>query len=794
MNQLGNTSEKKELTLHEIISDYTRYWYLFVFGLIISLAVAFLILRYATPIFETQTTIIVKDERSGGGAVELAAFSELPFFANSFSSKKMESEIVIIKSRNIISKTISALDLNTVYYIEGAIKGTELYVYKPIKVNFLAIDKNSDVPELLVTIIDKTKFTLSTIDELDIKTYNFGDTIDLPFGKVIIVPNYEFEDKFSVYINRLIHVHYYSVESIARLYQGKIETIHDGKNGDVLRLSIKSTLPEKAEGFLDELVFQYNQDAINDRNQIAIKTSEFIASRLKIITKELDSVENNKELFKSSNRLTDIESESNLMMENVSEFNKRQVDLSTQLQIAEVVVDYMEKAPVTELIPSNVGLETADVSMSVNTFNQLVLERNKLLENSTKHNPVIKNIDGQLTHLHSSILRSIKTQKHKLEVILKDLNIEEQKFNSKLSQVPKKEKLFRGIVRQQNIKEQLYLFLLRQREETSISLAVTAPKAKIVDKALSSINPVSPKKAIIILVAVLLGLLIPFIIIYIKNLFNIKVNNRRDVENIINGTAIIGEIPRLQNKESQLIKENDRSILAESFRILRTNLQFMFLNKKSDNTTSKTIFVTSTIHNEGKTFIAFNLALSLASIDKKVILVGADIRNPQLHRYFAKGNKNQAGLTDFIASDDLSTSEIIKRSEFHPNLDIMLSGTIPPNPTELLMLPKVATIFEELKKHYDYVIVDTAPSMLVADSILINKYADTTIYVVRSGYTDKKVLEFLNDSIREKKLKNIAVVINSVDGANYGYGNKYGYTYGQRKKSKMKSFFDGLIN
>jgi len=794
MNQIIENSEKKEITLHEIISDYTRYWYFFAIGVVIAVIGALIILRYATPIYQTQTTIIVKDERSGGGAVELAAFSELPFFANSFSSKKMESEIVIIKSRNIISKTIKSLNLNLVYNIEGAIKGTEIYNYKPIKLNFINSESDSNlvVPKIIVTILDKTKFELTIDGESVSKIYNFGDILKFPFGDFLVVPNFENEEKYAVYLNKPIHIQYYSVEAIARLYQGKIEAIHDGKNGDVLRLQIKSTLPEKAENFLDELVYQYNQDAINDKNQIALKTSEFIKSRLEIITRELDSVETNKELFKSSNRLTDIESESNLMMENASEFNKRQIDLSTQIQLTNTMISYLEASSITELIPSNISLNENEVALSVNTFNQLVLERNKLLENSTTQNPVIKNIDGQLNHLHTSILKSLKTQKARLELILKDLNVEENKFNSKLSQVPKKEKLFRGIVRQQNIKEQLYLFLLRQREETSISLAVTSPKAKIVDKALTSRTPVSPKKAIILLVSVLLGLLIPFIIIYLKNLLNIKLNNRRDVEKIVGDVSIIGEIPRLGKKDDQLIKENDRSVLAESFRILRTNLQFLLYGKKTENELSKTIFVTSSIHSEGKTFVAFNLALSLASLNRKVILVGADIRNPQLHRYFSKGDKNASGLTDYIVDDELSLDQIIKKSEFHSNLDILLSGSIPPNPTELLLSSKVAKMFKNLKRDYDFIIVDTAPSMLVADSVLINKFADTTLYILRAGYTDKKLLEFLNDSIREGKLTNIAIVINSVDDANYGYGNKYGYTYGQRKKGKVKSFLDSI--
>ncbi|PHS61906.1 MAG: tyrosine protein kinase [Flavobacterium sp.] len=791
MNQDIDNISDKEFSLQDIIKDYTRYWYFFAFCIFITISVAYTYLRYATPVFETQTTIIVKDEKNGGGATELAAFSQLSFFANSFSSKKMESEIVIIKSRNIISKTIKALNLNIVYHIEGTVKEMELYTYQPLKVSYIISDERATpIPELLITITSKTQFILSS--NIKNGTYNFGDAIDFDFGKIIVIPNIKNKEKFEFYSNKPIHISYNSIEKLARFYQGKIETMHDGKNGDVLRLMLKSTLKEKAEDFLDELVYQYNQDAIYDKNQIARRTSRFINSRIEIITKELDSVENNKEIFKSTNRLTDIESESILMMTNASEFNKRQVDLGTQIQLAGTMIEYMENSSSKELIPEDIGLSGNEISLSVTTYNQLVLERNKLLENSTSENPVIRNIDAQLVQLHASIFTSIKNQKNTLEVMLKDLDYQESKFNSRLSQVPKKEKIFRGIVRQQNIKEQLYLFLLRQREETSISLAVTSPKAKIVDKALSSNKPVSPKSTIIMLVAIILGLLIPFIIIYIINLFDNKIHNRKDIEKVVKNISIIGEIPKLSKNDKQLIEINDRSLLAESFRILRTNLQYLFLKKENASKESKTIFVTSTVHSEGKTFVTFNLALSLASVGKKVVLVGGDIRNPQLHRYIADGDKNQEGLTDFIVRDDVSIKSIIKKSEFHPNLDIMLSGAIPPNPTELLMLPKVATIFEELKKDYDYVIVDTAPSMLVADTILINKYADSTLYVVRAGYTEKKLLEFLNDSIKEGKLNNIAVIINYVDTANYGYGNKYGYTYGQRKKSKVKSFFESI--
>jgi capsular exopolysaccharide synthesis family protein len=376
-----------------------------------------------------------------------------------------------------------------------------------------------------------------------------------------------------------------------------------------------------------------------------------------------------------------------------------------------------------------------------------------------------------------------------LKISLRDLNIQEARLNSKIAQVPEKEKLFRGIERQQTIKEQLYLFLLQQREEASISLAVTAPKAKIVDMAYSSKAPVSPNKPLFYLGALLAGLLVPFIVLYGSFILNTYVANRRDVERVLPTTSIIGEIPKLKRGDEELIKHNDRSILAESFRILRTSLQYLLVNKSENLPKKKTVFVTSTIKGEGKTFVAFNLALTIAMTGKKVALVGADIRNPQLHRYLPEKFRKNKGLTEYIIDHSLTISDLEAQSEYNENLSIVLSGAIPPNPAELLMLERSAEFFKELSDRFDYIIVDTAPSMLVTDTILINKLADITLYIVRAGFTDKRLLEFPKDAIEDGRLSNIAIVLNSVDMNNFGYGNKYGYTYSEEKKSLISRIF-----
>jgi tyrosine-protein kinase Etk/Wzc len=790
MNDPRSISEIKEQSLKEVLRQYTRYWYFFLLGIALALSGAYIYLRYATSSYQTSSTIIIKDEKKGGGAAELAAFSELSFFSNAFSDK-IESELVLLNSKTLIGKAVRALNLNVRYYYEGAIKNRELYSYVPFKVNFLNVPDTTNIvpPKLIVTIESSSTFTISDEQNTFYTTHDFGEKITFPFGDVVVTPTLENTDKFQTYVSKPIQVIYNSVETVAAAYQGRLKLVHDGKNGEVVSLQIISPTPEKAEDFLNELVYQYNQDAINDRSQVAQKTSRFIDSRLEIITRELDSVESNKEQFKSSNRLTDIETEANLILENSSEYSKRQVDIGTQLELIDAMISYMDKAKSSELLPTNIGIQGNELSASIESHNQLVLEKNRLLENSTSRNPVIVNLDSQIQQMKTGIRQSLSNQQQSYKVALKDFNIQENRFDSKLSQVPNKEKIFRSIVRQQNIKEQLYLFLLQQREETSISLAVTSSKAKVVDAAYSSNSPVSPKKAVTYLAAFIAGLLLPFLIIYIYYLLHTKVSNRRDVERVHKNTPLIGEIPRLNRGDSDLIQDNDRSILAESFRIMRTNLQYLLVSKDKTSQSAKNIFVTSTIKGEGKTFVAFNLALSLAQTGKKVVLVGADIRNPQLHRYLPSEFRSNKGLTEYIIDDSILAANLVVKSEYNKNLSIVMSGAIPPNPAELLMQSRTTTFFDELKELFDYIIVDTAPSMLVTDTILINQLSDVTLYVVRANFTDKELLEFPLDAIEDGRLVNVALVLNNVAMSNFGYGNKYGYTYTKEKKSLMQKLF-----
>ncbi len=777
--------DTNDVSLKEILNRYTRYWYWFVFTVLVSLVLAFIFLRYSTTLYETQATVIIKDEKNGGGAAELAAFADFGQFFSKFGSNKIENELAVFKSKRIISNVIETLHLNITYENVGAIKTTELYDNKPITVEYLSVKRNKHVPKLYFRIHSQTTYSIQNSAGDDLGKHSFGNLVTLPFGTITVLPELRDSTLFKNFFEKKIAVTYRPVEPVALSFQRKTKVLNDIKNSNVVSLSLRSPVQAKAEDFLNELIFQYNKDAINDRSQVAKKTSEFIDSRLAIITKELDSVEENQVQFKSRNKLTDIAAEAQLILENTSEFNKRQLDVGTQLELANTMINYLEQSKTTDLLPVNLATEE-QIASDIANYNTLVLQRNRLLKSSTSKNPVVENISNQITTIKKNIAAGLEATKQKYEIALKDIRNKNYSLQSKISKIPQKEKIFRDIVRQQSIKEQLYLFLLQQREEASISLAVTAPKAKIVDRAYTQKTPVSPNKPLIYLGALLAGLLLPFLVIYMRILLNTKISNRRDVERVLSGIPIVGEVPKLKRGNEELIKQNDRSILAESFRILRTNLQYLFVSKLTNNKGAKTVLVTSTIKGEGKTFVAFNLALTLALTGKKVALVGADIRNPQLHRYLPDALRHKKGLTEYIIDKNVTIEDIISKSEFHPNLSIVLSGVIPPNPAELLMQERTQECFAKLKKHFDYVIVDTAPAMLVTDTVLINKLADITLYVVRAGYTDKELLDFVKDTLKDNRLTQVAMVLNNVSLSNFGYGNKYGYSYSQEKQSLLK--------
>ena len=777
--------QEEEINLREELEKYLRFWPWFLLSIIVLVSVAFVYLRYTPKVYHSSASIIIKDDEGKGATGDLAAFAELGLLGG-MGSSSMENEIGILRSRRMMTEVVKALNLHIRYLAEGEILTSEVYNNSPFLVNILKFD---EVAYAAIHEVDEYRFEISKIEGSTISIVNLatGDKIatklgkatNLGFAEILIVANQYFQSSNSQPNDKVL-VEFATIDAVATALRENLTVNLTDKNSSLIELGIEGKVKDKARDILDQLVLEYNTDAIEDKNLVARNTATFIDERLSIINEELDSVETGKETFKESNRLTNIEAESSLFIENASDYRKKEQEIGTQIELVRAMIDYLSADAKNDLLPANLGISEGGVNAQIDEYNKLVLERNRVLAGSTEKNPIVVKFNRQLSQIRGNVAESLQQTLATLRIGQNDLNRQASVIGSKISSVPSKEREYRGIERQQNIKEALYLFLLQKREENSLSLAVTAPKAKIVDRAYTSTIPVSPKPKIILLAALILGLLIPFLVIYLKELFNNKINSRADVEKVTKDIPIVGEVPRVGNQLDQLItSENDRSVLAESFRILLTNLQYLLINT-GDKKTGVKIFITSTVKGEGKTFAAFNLAVTLANSGKKVLIMGADLRNPQLQRYETDA-RSLLGVSDYLVGSELDPEKLVKQSKFHSNLFLLASGSIPPNPSELWRQERAGDLFTNLEASYDYIIVDTAPAMLVADTFLINKHADLTLYVIRAGYTEKKLQQFSIDAKNEGKFKDLAYVINDVEMANFGYGNKYGYAYGEER-------------
>ncbi|MFD0976346.1 GumC family protein [Salinimicrobium gaetbulicola] len=772
--------QEDEMNLQEELQKHLRYWPWFLACILTALAICFVLLKFMTPVYPTTATILIKEgEKNPASGIE--AFTELGLLGG-MNTNSIENEIGILRSYRLMESVIKELNLHVRYFESGLFQNRELYSNSPVTAQVLNINKSKfsqleEASESSFRIEFKDDRSLEVFRLSDEKRYKtgFNEPVDLGFAMVSFRRNetvfevQELEGPLMVSINL--------PEKVADIYQEKLSIQLIEKNASLIELQLQDPVREKARDILDQLVRAYNREAIEDKNILALNTADFINERLSIINEELASVETGKVEFKENNGLTDLQAESQLFMTSATENKKRQQELATQIELADAILEFMQTGSSSGLLPANLGIDENMVNEEINGYNELILERNRILKGSTEKNPVIITLNEQIDELKANIFHSLTRLRSNLKIAQDNLNRETAVIGSKIAAVPVKEMEYRNIERQQQIKESLYLFLLQKREENSLSLAATAPKAKIVDHARSSDIPVSPKPKIMFLAALILGMLVPFLVIYLKNLLNNKVRSRHDLEAHLKNFPIIGELPKINKGNPELIQQNDRSMLAEAFRILQHNLQYLLVKTTSKNNGS-CIMVTSSIKGEGKTFTSFNLGITLAHSGKKVILLGADLRNPQLQRFIPE-SAGHRGISDFLVDPDLDLEELIRPSGQHERFDVMASGSIPPNPTELLSRPALKTLIEKLEDLYDYVIIDSAPTMPVVDSFLITGHVDLNLYVVRTNYTDRKLLDFVAHAKEEGKIENIGIILNDLDSSEFGYGNKYGYTYGE---------------
>lgn len=777
------SDDKENLNFRDIIDGYIRYWHWFIGSALVALLIAFIYLKLTIPTYWAVSSIIIEGEEGKTASSDTGGFVDLNLLGG-LRTSSIENELGLLRSKRLMTNAVKALNLNVQYFERGGILDEEIYKRTPYSLRLIRMDESKlklamaeGENEFDVNPVANNRIAIEFAGSEKQVEANLGDVIELEYADFVIQENNVDSLTLQEGKQEGVMIKFLPVESVASIHRSGLEVSLVDENSTLIQVSMVDAVRKKAEDILDQLIFEYNQEAIEDKNLIARNTAFFIDERLNIINSELDSVETGKEQFKEANRLTDIQAESSMIIQNASEYNNRQQEVDTELELTNAMIEHINSND-TGLLPTNLGIKESGAAQLIDEFNKLVLERNRLLKGATERNPMVVSLDDQIQEIKSNILGSLQRRRSNLLIARDNLRRQAGILGSQISEVPSQERQFRGIERQQNIKEALYLFLLQKREENSLSLAAKAPKAKLVDKAYSSGIPVSPNSKIVFAVALLSGLFLPFLVINVKTILNNKVLGRDDIKTLGPGIPLLGEIPHIASKGHSIVSKNERSMLAESFSILCANITHLDFNPKPGDDQGICIYITSSIKGEGKTFAAINIAMTLAMGGKKVLVIGADLRNPQIHRYENNLYKSK-GLSDYLAdSQPAAVQTLIKESSLHTNLKILNSGTIPSNPTELLRTDKMGQMLTELKERFDYIIVDTAPAMLLADTFLISKHADLTLYLIRAGYTKKKLLEFASDSWEEGKLKRLAFILNDVHLANTAYGNTYGYKYG----------------
>ncbi len=764
--------DEEEFKIQEALATYIIHWKWYLLALIIAISAGVFYLRYTPNKYEVNATILIKDDSKGGGISELSAFADLGILSG---KSNLDNEIEIFKSRALISKVVKELKLNVAFINENGPVSSRYFENIPINVLISAGDSSIYEKDETFQIkpISSELYELIDSKEGNKSQHKFGEEIETSLGKVVVTPNFSKENPVKENITVVVS----PFRDIVNNYLRSLSISKINKDANVIQISLVGTNSDLSIAFINNLIKQHGIDAMSDKNQISENTSDFINDRMKFVVAELSDVEGDVESFKTDNKLVDVVSEAGLFLEANSDNNKRILENEMQVRLSEFVYEYLiTHNNANDLIPSNLGLSNPAIEKMIDAYNTLILERNRLLKNSTDKNPVIVNLEVQIMGIHKSLKESLSNLKKSIQIQNNELRKTEKRINSKIQSVPKYEREYREIQRQQQIKETLYLYLLQKREETAITLAATVGNTKVIDHAYSNPIPVSPKSNIIYLASILLALLVPTGVIYVRKLWDTKLRGKADV--LEAGLPYIGDIPFTEMKDKIVVRYGGNDNVSEAFRLLRTNIDFM-LKLKPDS--KNTIFITSTIPKEGKSFISVNLASILALSNKKVLLVGMDLRLPKVAEYI--GIEDGKGVTNFITDPELNLEEIIRKRNAHHNFDILLSGNVPPNPAELLMHPRVKEIFEQMQTAYDYIVVDTAPVGAVTDTLLIDEYADATLYVSRVNYLDKRFLSIPETLIREQKLSNVAVLVNGSE-THKGYGYGYGYGYGNEKSKK----------
>ena len=799
-NEKLREADDKEIDIQELLFKYLIHWPWFVGAVIVCLISAYIYLYVATPVYNISATVLIKDDKKGGSSNNVAGLDELGLSGLITSSQSIDNEIEVLRSKTLVKEVVNYLNLYVTYQDDDQIPSKELYKTSPVQVNMTPQEAEKLKTKVVIEMV------LHPQGSLDVNVKMEDKEIQKHFEKLpAILPTnqgtlsfFQTTDSISSKKNeevgspvqdmRHITATISQPMNVARRYCENLSIEPTSKTTSVVTVSLKNSSLQRGQDFINQLLEMYNRNTNNDKNEIAQKTAEFIDERIGIISKELGSTEADLETFKRDAGITDLSSDAQIALTGNAEYEKKQVENRTQISLVEDLKKYLGHNEY-EILPSNVGLKDITLAAQIDRYNEMLIERKRLLRTSTENNPAIINLDTSIRATKANVQATLEGTLQGLFITKADLDREAKRYMRRISDAPGQERQYVSIARQQEIKAGLYLMLLQKREENAIMLAATANNAKIIDDAIADVIPVSPKRSIIYLAALCLGIAIPVVVIYMIDLTKFKIEGRADVEKLTS-VPIAGDIPLTDEKNTKegsiAVFENQNNLMSETFRNIRTNIQFMLQNNK------KVILVTSTVSGEGKSFTSANLAISLSLLGKKVVIVGLDIRKPGLNKVFNLSSKEK-GITQYLANPEMDLMSLVQLSDVNRNLYILPGGTVPPNPTELLARDGLDKAIEILKKNFDYVILDTAPIGMVTDTLLIGRVADLSAYVCRADYTHKAEYTLINELFHEQKLPNLCTIINGVDlkkrkygyyygygkyGKHYGYGKRYGYGYG----------------
>lgn len=782
--------EQSSFNFQTIYKAFILNWKWFLLSTLICIGVGFLYLRYTTPVYNTTAKLLIKDDnsdrRSGrGGLQALESMANLGVISNSYG---IENEQEILTSTTIAEQAVRDLKLYVSYYIKGSVTNRLVYKEQPINIemDFAHLEKLNAPVKLKITrkgnsyaisgtyYIPENEVAYTGPYEIEKNVAHIPATIRTNVGVITLTANknYKLEDGETLiaYIN--------SPRIATYKYVNDLTVEQTSKSSSVFSIQLKDQDISRSMDYLRQLVICYNRQANEDKNEIAVRTEEFINDRLAKINAELSSTDGALENYKRRNRLMELKIDATTTSANTSVYEQKLNEANTQISLIGSLIQFANRpGNKHQVLPSNVGLKDEASTSLINEYNKIALERNRLLRTASENSPVVSELTSQLDDMQTSIHEALQQARKSLTIQRDAIRMQLGQYSGEVTKAPEQERILTQIGRQQEVKSGLYLMLLQKREENSISLAATADKGKLIEMPQYA-DKVSPKGSIVLIIALFMGLAIPSLIIYIINFFRFRIEGHEDVANLTK-LPIIADIvvasDTAKTRADIVVHENQNNQMEEIFRSMRTNIQFML--KEEENA----ILFTSSTSGEGKTFTAANLAVSFALLGKKVVLVGLDIRKPRLAELF-KINNHHNGITPLLMMNDPDWNDVKSQtvsSEINSNLDLLMAGPVPPNPAELVSRPSLEKVISILKHNYDYVLIDTAPVGLVTDTLQIGKYTDISIYLCRADYTPKVSFSMINSLAEENKLPNLCIAINGIDLSEkknayyYGYG-KYG--------------------